>query len=71
MQQQIGGVVKSMEEKGKELCMEEDYNLNEFHNLAIEISKLSISLFQGELLLRGLDIARAVADFGNWLSEHE
>jgi hypothetical protein len=37
---------------------------NEFHALAIKIAEIAIVSFRNELLRRGLDIARAVADFG-------
>jgi len=40
---------------------------NEFHELAANIAQIAIVSFRSELLRHGLEIARAVAEFGSEL----
>lgn len=38
-----------------------------FHRLAVKIAEIALTSFKDDLLRRGLEIARAVADFGSEL----
>lgn len=63
MQEQIENLVKEMTS-----FQADDDECNEFHALAVKIAGIALRSFRDDLLQRGLDIARAVADFGSELA---